>query len=477
MIILFGGLVGWYAAAKLGGHVEFQIRKNQKILFLKDISRAQLTIARNENLLLLPEMITGDKTPQLAEIQKAVDSIEQSVRSYESLVEPGEEAEKWNLLSRQEEERKMLHMKCLELIQAGKRDEALALVQGPVKEAFQNEERTLNDLIQSHTGSAAKDASSALSFTKTAILMTSAGTLAGIVFALVFGIVIARSLTRPVRAVVGELGEGAGHVASASGQVMTSSRILMESATQQASTIEEMAASMEEMSSMIKNTSENSAELKGSGEQTFLSMKKSHRSLRDTADCMKKIAESGEESSKIVQIIDGIAFQINLLALNAAVEAARAGTAGAGFAVVADEVRNLAMRSADAARKTAETIQQSSGYIQTGLSLVDDTLKEFYSMGELGKRTQELINGIHASSIEQSQGIEQINSAIQQINNAIQQITGQAEQSSSAAMQMNSLAEQMRGTLSMLKIIIDGDGGTANGNGLPGAAARLLPPG
>ncbi len=476
MIILFGGLAGWYASAKLSGHVDFQIRKNQKVQLLKDISRAQLSIAGIQNLLLLPESANEDKSAHLAEIQNAFDSIEKSANIYEPLVERGEEADKWKLFIDQGAEWKILHAKWLEFIQAGKREEALPLVQGGIKEAFLKEEHLVRELIRLNAGSAEKDAATALAFSSTAIIMTSAGTLAGIIFALAFGILISRSVTKPVRAVVVELDEGAGRVASTSVQVMSGSRVLMESATQQASTIEEMAASMEEMSSMIKNTSEHSAELKGSGEQTFQSMKKSHRSLRDTADCMKKIAESGEESSKIVQIIDGIAFQINLLALNAAVEAARAGTAGAGFAVVAGEVRNLAMRSAEAARKTAETIQQSSGYIQTGLSLVDGTLKEFYAMGDLGKRTTDLINDIHKSSIEQSQGIEQINTAIQQINSAIQDITGQAEQSSGAARQMNSLAEQMRNTLSSLKLIVDGGKEEGKGNGLPGDGSRLMLP-
>jgi methyl-accepting chemotaxis protein len=143
---------------------------------------------------------------------------------------------------------------------------------------------------------------------------------------------------------------------------------------------------------------------------------------------MREIAGASEETQKIVKTIDEISFQTNLLALNAAVEAARAGEAGAGFAVVADEVRNLALRAAEAARNTSNLMTDIVSKIRAGEQLVKTTNQEFVEIKTSSHKVVELMGGIATASVEQSQGIDQINTAIQQMSSVTQNNAASAEE-------------------------------------------------
>ena len=160
---------------------------------------------------------------------------------------------------------------------------------------------------------------------------------------------------------------------------------------------------------------------------------------------INRIVGSTEETQKIIKTIDEIAFQTNLLALNAAVEAARAGEAGAGFAVVAGEVRNLALRAAEAAKNTSNLIEDIVGNIRGGAALVETTEQDFKRVADNSSKAVNLVAEISGASREQSQGIEQINTAVTEMNNVTQ--TNAAG------------AEELAGIMATFKI---GDNGTGN---------------
>ena len=266
-------------------------------------------------------------------------------------------------------------------------------------------------------------------------------------------------LKENINATVQNLDESLSHVyesvqqvTSASGQISSGSQSLAEGANEQASSLEEVSSSLEEMSSMTKQNAENSNQAKNLSAEAKDSAKHGNEVMGKMSDAIENIKASSDNTAKIIKTIDEIAFQTNLLALNAAVEAARAGEAGKGFAVVAEEVRNLAMRSAEAAKNTANMIEESVKNAEGGVKISEEVAKILKEIGDRSGKVNSLIEEITAASAEQSQGIEQINSAVAQMDKVTQQNAANSEESASAAEELNSQAEElvaMVGTFSL----------------------------
>jgi len=279
----------------------------------------------------------------------------------------------------------------------------------------------------------------------------------------------ARSISKPVNAVIEGLNEGADQVASASGQVSSAGQSLAEGASEQAASIEETSSSLEEMSSMTQQNADNANQADTLMQEANTVVDQANTSMDELTTSMVEISKASDETSKIIKTIDEIAFQTNLLALNAAVEAARAGEAGSGFAVVADEVRNLAMRAADAAKNTAGLIEDTVKKINDGTAIVTRTNEAFDKVSESTTKVGELVAEISAASKEQSQGIGQVNTAVAEMDKVVQQNAANAEESASAAEEMNAQAEQMKGMVGDLVLLVSGSNGQ-NSNSTKAAA-------
>ncbi|MDR2724758.1 MAG: methyl-accepting chemotaxis protein [Candidatus Adiutrix sp.] len=290
-------------------------------------------------------------------------------------------------------------------------------------------------------------------------LWVMAGAVAVVVLAgLVLAVFITRGITIPVNRIIDALSESAREVDEASAQLTGSSNTLAEGATKNAASLEETSAALEELSSMTGRNADNAIEASSLMNQANAAVDKAENSMDLVIKAMGEISVSGNEIGKIIKTIDEIAFQTNLLALNAAVEAARAGEAGAGFAVVADEVRNLAIRSADAAKNTADLIASTIANISSGSEMVNDTAENFKIVGAQVSKVSELVSEVAEASKEQNQGISQITIAMNEMDKVTQSNAASAEESASAAGQLSLQAGALLNVVNEMDVLAHGAG-------------------
>ncbi len=220
---------------------------------------------------------------------------------------------------------------------------------------------------------------------------------------------------------------------SGSTQIASASQSLSQGALEQASSLQEISASMTEIGAQTQTNAENASQASQIATSARQSGEHGTQQMQSMIEAMDAIQTSSDDISKIIKVIDNIAFQTNLLALNAAVEAARAGKHGKGFAVVAQEVRNLAARSAKAAGETTEMIEDSLERVKHGTEVADKTEGFLQEIVEGVGKVTDLVGEIAAASSEQAQGVAQINQGLSQIDGVTQQNTANAEETAAAA--------------------------------------------
>ncbi len=255
-----------------------------------------------------------------------------------------------------------------------------------------------------------------------------------------------------IESALAEVAGAAEHVAAAADQISGSSQTLAQGSSEQASSLEEVSSSLQEMASMARQNTGNAQEARSMAEGAAGSTGKGVEGMGRLSDAMEKIKESSDATAKIVKTIDEIAFQTNLLALNAAVEAARAGEAGKGFAVVAEEVRALAMRSAEAAKNTSELIEDSVTNADEGVAVQGQVLEQLREIESGVGRVREVMAEIAAASEQQTDGVDQINSAVQEMNGVTQNTAASAEESASVAQELTGRAGRVRELIASFRI-------------------------
>lgn len=240
--------------------------------------------------------------------------------------------------------------------------------------------------------------------------------------------------------IFGEINSSAEQVAVGSSQIASGAQSLAQGSTEQASVIEELSASISEMAQTIRENADMADRAAELADTIRSNAKNGEHQMNQMIGAIKEINQASQEISKVIKVIDEIAFQTNILALNAAVEAARAGQHGKGFAVVADEVRSLAAKSAEAAKDTSGLIANSIDKVELGVHIADETATSLSEIVSGITESSIIVGNIAKSSGEQAETISQINNGVDQVVQVIQTNSATAEQSAAASEELSGLA-------------------------------------
>jgi len=268
---------------------------------------------------------------------------------------------------------------------------------------------------------------------------------------------MARGILKSMLGIVGNLSASCQRVELVCDQTAAASQGTAEGASEQAAALEETSASLEEISSTSRRSADNAETTRRLSAETRSAAETGAADMRQMREAMAAVKTASDNIGKIIKTIDDIAFQTNILALNAAVEAARAGESGLGFSVVADEVRNLAQRSAQAAKETAEKIQDCIGRSNSGVTISDKVAASLDEIVQKARTADELVGQIATASKEQCQEITQINKAVSEMDKLTQTNAAAAEENAAMGEELNGQTKALQNAIRDLLRLIGGE--------------------
>jgi methyl-accepting chemotaxis protein/methyl-accepting chemotaxis protein-1 (serine sensor receptor) len=446
MLTAASGVAAWYAVSNLGRELDSALNRTTTKIDLSQAvaKRAQeiLALGRGVSLSYLnQDQARADAGRQ--KIKKASDRAKEMSGMIRPLIDTPEARRYLDTYDQSLLTLDSLLDKYMDLSQKGETAAAYALMQKEIQPVSTTIEDCVMAFIKLQRAELAVASANARSLTagnRWAILTILLLSL--LIGAAVLGVV--RHLSSALRTIVEELAGGARQVEAASSQIAQSSQVLAQGASEQAASLEETSASSAEISSMAHRNAENSRAAASVMEQSQAKFAATQLALETMVVAMGEIQNSSGKISKIIKVIDEIAFQTNILALNAAVEAARAGEAGLGFAIVADEVRTLSQRCAQAANDTAALIEESVANSHGGKAKVDQAATAIQAIVSESATIKQLVDTVNSGSQEQTRGIEQVARAITQMEQVTQSSAATAEQSAAAAQQLTAQSTALK---------------------------------
>ncbi len=344
-----------------------------------------------------------------------------------------------------------------ELIHLANRDRSAATAGLPAFVAqFREAEGSmdqLNDLVEQSMSAVQEGASRSLAVSKMILLVTGVAAILALSAAAIW---ISGSINRGLFEGIRAMKLVASQLATSSAEIASSSQSLAQGASEGAASLEQTSASSEEINAMARKNAQSAESAAALVSQSQQNSSVTTQSIEKMVGAMAEVTASSDRISKIIKVIDEIAFQTNILALNAAVEAARAGGAGVSFAVVAEEVRNLAHRCAQAASETAVLIEESIVKSNEGKAQVDQVAAAVRAITADSAKLKTLVDEVSTGSVEQTRGIEQVARAIVHMEKVTQSTAASAEENAAASETLTAESKGLEEAIERLAAMVGG---------------------
>ena len=457
LILIIGGFLGPHGISRLSNRLE-ELSSNHlpSLSRLGTVLESQKTILRLSRSFLVPEVFTdaAKKQALFSRLEEAWAAADRNLKNYEVLPRTDEEKVLWTSLMSAWEAWRKNNDDLIQAIKEGDRVRAMSLFPDKEKNVVSDVEKRLAELSAFHLKLGEEAAKNGTEMTADQKKNITLGTFAGVLIALLFGILFSVWFTRPVRTTIRNLSETHERFLATANQIAEAGHQLSTGTAVQVSAIEEAAAITEQLAALVQKNAEDLEALKKASDESATVGFNTFDLFRKAKKATKEIKGSIEETSKIVKTIGEIAFQSMLLALSASIEAARTSEVGIGFAVVAQEVRNLAVRSTEAAKNTSALIEDTLVRSAREDNLMKSSLGGFIAYGEGSGPITELTQTACDTARQQALGVEKMNKAFREIGLMARNNAAIAQEAAAVAEEITNQAHQMAECVGELQRVV-----------------------